>query len=223
MAEHEGLDQASVLLPDNPWVDGAYDLSVTLSLLTGRHVRVGNDVEPYLPVSAGLALTSNNFFRTHPVIDWSLLPALQAAGAGEAMEAVMLAMTSGNVAVKIAMGSAALDGLNTQWFSASYTNRYTEEEKAKVKAAAQAFKAHLETAGVSQDLINDIMPRLANVANESALAKLTAFLKDGGMYPENPNDKAPNRLKWLNKLRMQLRIQARLSSTLRKTLRCPCR
>jgi hypothetical protein len=201
VAEHEGLDQASVLLPDNPWVDGAYDLSVILSLLTGRHVRVGNDVEPYLPVSAGLALTSNNFFRTHPVIDWSLLPALQAAGAGEAMEAVMLAMTSGNVAVKIAMGSAALDGLNTQWFSASYTNRYTEEVKAKVKAAAQAFKAHLETAGVSQDLINDIMPRLANVANESALAKLTAFLKAGGMYPENPNDKAPNRLKWLNKLR----------------------
>lgn len=201
VGEHEGLDQASVLLPKNPWVDGAYDLSVILSLLTGRHVRIGNNVEPYLTVSAGLALTSKNFFRTHPVIDWSLLPVLQAAGAGEAMEAVMLAMTSGNVAVKIAMASAALDGMNAKWFSTSDTNRYTKEVKETVKAAAQAFKAHLETARVSQDLIEDIMPRLGNVANESALAKLTAFLKAGGMYPENPNDEAPKRLQWLNKLR----------------------
>ena len=69
VGEHEGLDQASVLLPKNPWADGAYDLSVILSLLTGRHVRIGNDVEPYLTVSAGLALTSKNFFRTHPVIN----------------------------------------------------------------------------------------------------------------------------------------------------------
>lgn len=98
MGQHEALDQASVLLPKNPWVDGAYDLSVILSLLTGRHVRIGNDVEPYLTVSAGLALTSKNFFRTHPVIDWSLLPVLQAAGAGEAMEAVMLATSEAKLA-----------------------------------------------------------------------------------------------------------------------------
>lgn len=201
VGEHEGLDQSSVLLPKNPWVDGAYDLSVILSILTGRHVRVGDDVEPYLPVSAGLALTSKNFFRTHPVIDWSLLPTLQAAGAGEAMEAVMLAMTSGNMVVKIAMASAALDGMNSKWFSASDTNRYTPEVKEVVKAAAQAFQAHLETALISQDLIGDIMPRLGNVANESALAKLTAFLKASGMYPENPDDEAPKRLQWLNKLR----------------------
>nr|WP_314481779.1 hypothetical protein [uncultured Pseudomonas sp.] len=201
VAEHEGLDQASVLLPDNPWVNGAYDLSVILSLLTGRHVRVGNDAEPYLPISAGLGLTSKNFFRTHPAIDWSLLPALRAAGAGEAMEAVMLAMTNSNMGVKVAMGSAALDGLNTRWFSASDTNRYTREVKEQVKAASLAFKAHLETAGISQDLIADMMPRLPNVANESAFAKLTAFLKACGMYPENPNEEAPKRLKWLNVLR----------------------
>jgi len=201
VAEHEGLDQASVLLPGNPWVDGAYDLSVILSLLTGRHVLVGNGAKPYMPVSAGQAVTSKNFFRTHPVIDWALLPVLRDAGAGEAMEAVMLAMTNSNAGVKIAMGSAALDGLNTLWYSASGSNRYTKEVKTEVKAAAQAFKVHLEKVGVSQDLIDDIMPRLSNVANESALAKLAAFLKACGMYPENPDEDAPKRLKWLNVLR----------------------
>jgi hypothetical protein len=201
VAEHERLDQASVLLPCNPWVNGAYDLSVILSLLTGRHVLVGNSAEPYLPVTAGQAVTSKNFFRTHPVIDWALLPVLQKAGAGEAMEAVMLAMTNTNAGVKIAMGSAALDGLNTHWYSASGPNRYTKEVKTEVKAAAQAFKVHLEESGVSQDLIDDIMPRLSNIANESALAKLAAFLKAGGMYPENPDEDTPKRLKWLNVLR----------------------
>jgi|GEM_PF-3752553 len=201
VAEHEGLDQASVLLPGNPWVNGAYDLSVILSLLTGRHVLVGNAARPYMPVSAGQAVTSQNFFRTHPVIDWALLPVLQEAGAGEAMEAVMLAMTNSNAGVKIAMGSAALDGLNTHWYSASGSNRYTKDVKTEVKVAAQAFKEYLEKAGVSQDLIDDIMPRLSNVANESALAKLAAFLKAGGMYPENPDEGAPKRLKWLNVLR----------------------
>lgn len=201
VVEHAGLDQASLLLPDNPWVNGAYDLAAILSLLTGRHVLVGNSAKPYMPVTAGQAVTSKNFFRTHPVIDWALLPVLQKAGAGEAIEAVMLAMTNSNVGVKIAMGSAALDGLNTHWYSASGPNRYTKEVKTKVKAAAQAFKVHLEEAGVSQDLIDDIMPRLSNVANESALAKLAAFLKAGGMYPENPDEDTPKRLKWLNALR----------------------
>ncbi|MDM2958569.1 hypothetical protein [Citrobacter sp. CK202] len=201
VAEHEELDHASVLLPDNPWVNGAYDLSVILSLLSGRHILIENGAKPHLPVSPGYAITSKNFFRAHPVIDWALLPVLREAGAGEAMEAVLLAMTNSNVGVKIAMASAALDGLNTRWYSVSGSNRYTKEVKTEVKAAGQAFKVHLEKAGVSQDLINDIMPRLSNVANESALAKLAAFLKAGSMYPENPDEETLKRLKWLNVLR----------------------
>lgn len=201
VAEHEKLDQASVLLPDTPWVNGAYDLSVILSLLSGRHTLVGNGVEPYLPVSPGQAITSKNFFRTYPVVDWTLLPVLREAGAGEAMEAVLLAMTNSNIGVKIAMGSAALDGLNTRWYSVSGSNPYTREVKAKIKAAGLEFKTNLEKASVNQDLIDDIMPRLSNVANESALAKLAAFLKAGGMYPENPDEEVLKRLKWLNVLR----------------------
>lgn len=201
VAEHEKLDQASVLLPNNPWLNGAYDLSVILSLLSGRHTRVGNGVEPYLSVSPGQAITSKNFFRTYPVVDWTLLPVLREAGAGEAMEAVLLAMTNNNMGVKIAMGSAALDGLNTRWYSVSGSNPYTREVKAKIKAAGLEFKANLEKYFVNQKLIDDIMPRLSNIANESALAKLAAFLKAGGMYPENPDDEALKRLKWLNVLR----------------------
>jgi len=201
VTEHEGLDKPSVLLPDNPWVDGSYDLSVILSLISGRHVQVKNDAEPYLPVSPGQAITSKNFFRGHSVIDWAQLPVLREAGAGQAMEAVLLAMTNSNVGVKIAMGSAALDGLNTRWYSVSGPNRYTNEVKEEVKAASRVFKEYLEKAGVSKELIDDIMPRLPNLANESALAKLAAFLKAGGMYPANPDGEASKRLRWLNVLR----------------------
>ncbi|MCW2456481.1 UNVERIFIED_ORG: hypothetical protein M2414_004238 [Rahnella aquatilis] len=201
VAEHETLDQASVLLPDNPWLNGAYDLSVILSLLSGRHTRVGNGFEPYLPVSPGKAITSKNFFRTYPVVDWTLLPVLREAGAGEAMETVLLAMTNDNMGVKIAMGSAALDGLNTRWYSVSGSNPYTREVKAKIKAAGLEFKVNLENSHVNHMLTNDIMPRLSNISNESALAKLAAFLKAGGMYPENTDDEALKRLKWLNVLR----------------------
>jgi len=201
VAEHEKLDQASVLLPDSPWVNGAYDLSVILSLLSGRHTLIGNGVEPHFPVSPGQAITNKNFFRTYPVIDWTLLPVLRDAGAGEAMEAVLLAMTNSNMGVKIAMGSAALDGLNTRWYSVSGSNPYTREVKAKIKAASLEFKAYLEKNSVNQDLIDDIMPRFSNVANESALTKLAAFLKAGGMYPENPDEETLKRLKWFNVLR----------------------
>ncbi|WP_370547327.1 hypothetical protein [Edwardsiella tarda] len=160
VAEHEKLDQASVLLPDNPWLNGAYDLSVILSLLSGRHTRVGNGVEPYLPVSPGQAITSKNFFRTDPMVDWTLLPVLREAGAGEAVETVLLAMTNDNIGVKIAMGSAALDGLNTRWYKVSGSNPYTREVKAKIKAAGLEFKKNLEKACVNQNIIDDIMPRL---------------------------------------------------------------
>lgn len=117
------------------------------------------------------------------------------------MEAVLLAMTNSNVGVKIAMGSAALDGLYTRWYSDSGSNPYTKKVKEEVKAASEKFKEHLEKAGVNQNLINDIMPRLLNVANESALAKLAAFLKAGSMYPEIPDEETLKRLKWLNVLR----------------------
>ncbi|EAP7664515.1 hypothetical protein L1O59_002861 [Salmonella enterica] len=201
VAEHEKLDQASELFPDAPWGNGAYDLSVILSLLSGRHTLVGNGVEPYLPVSPGYSITSKNFFRANPVVDWELLPGLRKAKVGEAMEAVLLAMTNSNVGVKIAMGSAALDGLYTRWYSDSGSNPYTKKVKEEVKAASEKFKEHLEKAGVNQNLINDIMPRLLNVANESALAKLAAFLKAGSMYPEIPDEETLKRLKWLNVLR----------------------
>lgn len=201
VAEHEALDQASVLFPDNPCANGAYDLSLILSLLSGRHTLVENGAKPYLPVLPGYAITSKNFFHTQPVIDWSQLLVLRDTGAREAMEAVLLAITNNNAGVKIAMGSAALDGLNTRWYSVSGPNRYTKEVKTEVKAAGHAFKVHLENAGVNQDLINDIMPRLSNIANESAFAKLTAFLMANSMYPENPDKEAQKRLKWLNILR----------------------
>lgn len=201
VADHEKLDQPSVLLPDAPWGNGAYELSFILSLLTGRHTLVGDDSKPYHPVSPGQDITSKNFFRTGQKIDWGRLPILRDAGVGEAMEAILLAMTHDNAGVKIAMGSAALDRLNTRWYSISGSNPYTKEVKAEVKTAVQAFKVHLEKAGVNQDLINDIMPRLSNVTNESALAKLSAFLKASGMYPEKPDEKTLERLKWFNALR----------------------
>lgn len=201
VAEHESLGQPSILLPSNPWANGADDLSAILSLLTGRHVQIGNGVEPYLPVVPGHAIISKNFFRFNPVINWETLPALRDAGAGDAIEAVMLAMTHINVGIKIAMGSAALDGLNARWYKSNGTNRYTNEVKTSVRSAAQAFEAHMKTTGVSQELIDDMLPRLQNIANESALAKLTAFLKAVGMFPDAPNEEASKRLKWLNVLR----------------------
>ena len=49
-------------------------------------------------------------------------------------------MTNSNAGVKVAIGSAALDGRNTHWFRVADANRYAKDVKAKLKAANSGFQ-----------------------------------------------------------------------------------
>ncbi|WP_139834963.1 hypothetical protein [Pseudomonas sp. B35(2017)] len=201
VVEHAALDSPSMLMPDNPWVNGAYDLSLILSLLTGAYVAVNNESLPDFQLSPALPIVSKNFFSGSFKIDWALLPAMRAAGAGEALYALSLARDSKEGVVKLAMGSAALDGLVSRWHSTSKANRYTPEVKEHVKAALQVFEAHLIKAEVDSELIKDMMPRTTNLSSESALSKLTSFLTAFNMYPKDPDDAVVKRLRYFNALR----------------------
>ncbi|MEE3934329.1 hypothetical protein V2I68_02100 [Pseudomonas viridiflava] len=201
VAEHERLAEPSVLMPGDPLLKGDFDLSLILSFLTGRHVRIGKDSEPYLPVTSGYAITQKHFFRLFARLDWDSLPNVKSAGGAEAMEAVVIAMTNSNAGVKIAMGSAALDGLISRWHRKHGTSLYTGDVREKVSAAAYKIADCLKNEGVSDELISDIIPRLSNLLNDSALSKLKAFLIAHEIYPKEEAKGALSRLKWFNVMR----------------------
>lgn len=198
--EHPNLDEPSLLLPGNPWNDGAYDLSLILSLLTGKHVAVGNEAEAMMPMIAGQALVSVNFFE-QPKVDWTQLAELPKFGGGDAIYAICLAMTTTNMQIKIGMASGALDTLVTRWRKNSQLVVYSEDVKNQFKAASKAFEAKLIDEEMDPDIIKDIMARLPNMMTESALKKLQAFLAAFDMFPVEASEDALKRLRWLNTVR----------------------
>lgn len=196
--EHPDLDAPSLLFPDS--ADGAYDLSLILTFLTGLHVSVGNNVAPYLPIQPGQPIVSGYYFiGAH--VDWSLLPALRDAGGAESMMALSVAMTNSNALIKLAMGSSALDGIITKWHKKSGNTKYTPEVKKRITEAKKAFERKLIESGEDTELVKDTMARLSNLTSESALSKLRQFLTNFGMFPKDADPSALQRLKWLNTLR----------------------
>ncbi|PIB45224.1 hypothetical protein AOA59_05495 [Pseudomonas sp. 2822-15] len=201
LTEHPALDEPSVLMPDNPWVNGGFDLSLILSLLTGACVALDKDSPPDFKLSPALPIVCDDFFAKGSKVDWTLLPAMQAAGGGDALYALSLARDSQEGVVKLAMGSAALDGLVSRWHSTSGENRYSPEVKDKIKFALQSFETNLTNAKVDELLIKDIMSRTNNLSSNSALSKLTAFLSMFEMYPKDAGKDVALRLKFFNVLR----------------------
>lgn len=59
----------------------------------------------------------------------------------------------------------------------------------------------MKNQGVSDELISDIIPRLPNLLNDSALSKLKAFLCAHEIYPKVADEVTLSRLKWFNVMR----------------------
>ncbi|WP_460096237.1 hypothetical protein [Pseudomonas sp. S3_C01] len=198
--EHPSLNEPSILAPGLPGNDGAYDLSLILTLLTGKHVAVGNGAEQSLPVIPGQQLVGLNFFKCSR-LDWSKVQALPVAGGGEAIYALSLAMTSTNAQIKVGMAAAALDKLVARWRKLEKTDRYSKLVRKKFNEASKTFESKLAELEIDPEIVTDIMKRLPNMLGEAALSKLRAFLERFGMFPENAPDEALTRLWWLNTIR----------------------
>ncbi|WP_248768252.1 hypothetical protein [Pseudomonas sp. MWU12-2345] len=195
--EHQGLGLSSVLFPDIPVLNGAYDLALILSFLTGRHVVVGNDAKPFLPLTPAQSVVSGNYFY-HPNINWSALAGLSELGVGEAMDAACTAMTNSNLLIKMSLGASALDRLVSGWHNKSGGSRFTKEVKLRVKDASKAFEKHLIEAGEDPAIVQDLLARIPNLGNDSALAKLKNFLCTFEMYPIDASEEIFSRLKLFN-------------------------
>lgn len=194
------LGRSSRVLPNIPHRTEREDLELVLSFLTGRAVTIGNGAAQQAWLRSGEPIVVGTFFY-RPNLDWSALPTLEASGAADAMHVVCLAMTSPDLMTKFALGSAALDRLSGGWFGTDGSSLYSDDVRAKVKSAKPAIEAALRSTGLSESQIADIAPRIGNLCNDSAIAKLRAFLQAHGMFPQKEDTSAEKRLSQLNKHR----------------------
>ena len=198
--DHDNLRRRSILLPDVPGRTERDDVALILSFLTGRDVIIGNDAPQQFWLRSGERLVSETYFY-RPNIEWGALPSVAAAGGAEAMYVVCLAMSSSELLMQLALGSASLDSLSGSWYSVDGKSRYDKVVREKFSRAKPAFETALRENGMDESLIEDMMPRLSNVCSESAVAKLQAFLVAHGMFPTGTCARASGRLALLNKHR----------------------
>lgn len=194
------LRGASPMLPDVPGRTVQDDLALVLSFLTGREVTIGNDAVQSDWLRSGEPIVVGSFFY-HPCIDWSVLPSLASSGGADAMYVLTLAMSAPHLMTKFALGSAALDRLSGTWWGKSGASIYDDGARNKVASVRPGLEDALLGAGLSAVLAADIAPRLTNLCNDSAVAKLRAFLAAHDMFPRNADATAESRLVLLNKHR----------------------
>lgn len=194
------LKSASTMLPDVPDRMVQDDLALVLSFLTGREVTIGNNAVQSDWLRSGEPIVVGSFFY-HPYMDWSGLPSLASNGGADAMYVLSLAMSAPHLMTKFALGSAALDRLSGTWWGKFGVSMYDSGVREKVASAMPALEAALLGAGLSAAIAADIAPRLTNLCNDSAVAKLRAFLVAHDMFPSNADSIIESRLVLLNKHR----------------------
>lgn len=208
--EHADLTAQSLLFPEVNVMKGSHDVALLLWFMTGREVAIGNQTQPKFQLGGTPErLVSTNFFY-FPTINWSSLPTLATRQASDALYAVCLALTIPDLLPRICLASMALDALVSRWYKDSIKPRYTPEIRSDFTSALGAYQARLHEMGVPNELIDDVIKRIPNLLNPSALEKLRAFLLGHDMLDTNAPSKALERIRMLNTYRNTAAHQAKL-------------
>lgn len=198
--DHPDLHAASVLFPQMPFMKGTDDLSLILWFLTGREVAIGANKQPQWPLCPADRLVSANYFY-FPVLDWAGLSTVFTFNASDALHAICLALAAPDLLLKTSLSTGALDVLATKWYKRAKRNRYDDAVRVRCKVATEAFKQSFIEQGEAPAIADDVGSRIQGLLNDSAYAKVEAFLLHHGMITATADEATIFRVKLLNKHR----------------------
>lgn len=195
---HEKIP-SSVLFPDVPGPDAAYDLVMLLSFLTGRRVYLDDDLDWDPRRAYGERILVGSDLVCFANLAWDKLPEVASRGLSAALSCLVQAAQSPDLIGWGAYVNAALDSIVTSWASANGKTKF--QDVSLIKKARTTIEAALTELGVCPESVNDIISRFNSISSPSALTKTKWFLESCGLFPETPTEDEIGRLRRLNTVR----------------------
>ncbi|MGR4877058.1 hypothetical protein [Pseudoxanthomonas sp. LARHCG66] len=180
--------------PHDP--DGIGELCTLLSFLTGREVLTQKDITGQEGTYYGERVVGRNYFLTVGE-RWPDLQAVQAAGLGPAVWALVNGNSVNDLIGRMCYASAALDLVVTNWQKAQ-PDSTTPELKKKFKEVRAALESTIGSELGTSDTAKDAIARLGGLFSPSAMLKMMNFLKEKEYMSVSPGAEEVARVKLLN-------------------------
>jgi hypothetical protein len=207
----KGESEPSQFFPSETGATSDYDLVLLLSFLTGRHVYFEADLVEDPRRHYEGPVVGTGFFDPFPQEAWTGRGRVATAGLADALYCLVNANATRELIGKGAYLNASFDTVVSVWAKKAGRTKYpdrpsldnglqaVEEWLVGVRAkVAEKFRS----AGVTEDVIDDMVARIRASSNgPSAVMKMTSYLQESGLFPNEPTEEQLKRLKGFNAVR----------------------
>jgi len=207
----EGDPEPSQFFPAEAGATSDYDLVLLLSFLTGRHVYLEADLGEDPRRHYEGPVVGAGFFDPFPQEAWTGRGGVATAGLSDALYCLVNANATRELIGKGAYLNASFDKVVSVWAKKAGQTKYAD--RASLDKGLQAVDEWLvgvratvaekfRSVGVTEGVIDDMVARLRASSNgPSAVMKMTSYLQESGLFPNEPTEEQLKRLKGFNAVR----------------------
>ena len=191
--------EPSVISPETVSKSNVDDLCLLLSFLTGRFVSLENNpfIEQFSPEEHTDKVVHYGYFSRNK-FPWQCLPKLREEGLAGQFYNLIVACQSRDFVGRAVHYNNALNVAYDKWFKNHCTQFINNKTRSKIKDCVNVC---LEEQGIKEEIKQEILSRVNNICNHSAIFKLKQFLRGIELYPEYEFAEMHERLRWLNYIR----------------------
>jgi len=191
--------QPSAIYPATSSKNSIDDLCLLLSFATGRIVSFEGDqfINHYNPDRHVDKVVHYGYFLRNNFC-WKQLEFIKNDGLSTQFYYLIMAYQANDLVAKATYCNNALNTAYDKFFKKNSIEFIKENVRSEIKCSVSKC---LEENGIDKTIKEDILNRVNNTLQPSAIHKLKHFLKGINLYPEYDNAEMHKRLKWINDVR----------------------
>jgi hypothetical protein len=191
--------QSSIIYPETSSKNSIDDLCLLLSFITGRIVSFeGNQFLDYYNPDVHTDKTVHYGYFLRKNFCWKKLQAIKNEGISLQFYYLIMAYHANDLVAKAVYCNNILNTAYDKWYKKSSIAFIENNIQSKIKLIINQC---LEENNIHKTIKEDILNRVNNICQPSAIYKLKHFLKDINLYPKYDNSEIHKRLKWINDVR----------------------
>lgn len=191
--------QSSIIYPEKSSKNSIDDLCLLLSFTTGRIVSFeGNQfLDYYRPdVHTDKMVHYGYFLRKN--FCWKKLQTIKDKGISVHFHYLTMAYQANDLVAKAVYCNNILNTAYDKWYKENSVKFIEKDIQSKIRLTIGQC---LQDNNIEETIREDILNRVNNIFQPSAIYKLKCFLKDINLYPKYDNSETHKRLKWINDIR----------------------
>lgn len=196
----DGKDiKPSVIFPETSSQNSIDDLSLFLSFISGRVVTLENDpfIDHLNPEEHADKVVHHGYFLRNN-FTWNNLSILRNQGFAGPFYYLTMAYQRQDFVARSVHYNNALNIAYDKWYHQNTIKFIDKKIRSEIRSN---IKKCLKEHNVGVEIKDDVINRIGNIFNPSAIYKLKLFLRGIDLYPEHDLPEMHKRLMWLNLVR----------------------